>query len=207
MHLDVQLALWRNLVEAATAGITLHIDNAETIAGTFADALEAGQQTRLDAGLQFFGFLLEIFLGLTRFLHDGVELVALRLKVLLALGERSLCVGEVVLTLLYLLVGFLDLLVAEFDLQCLELDLLGQRVVLTIVLYLVELSLVAVYAGLVLLNLIALLCNGSAEVFDLSIDVFHTCVETGDLILEVSHFERKFATQCPLLIDGRQGGL
>ena len=47
VHLDVQLALWWNLVKAATAGITLHIDNAETIAGTFADALEAGQQTRL----------------------------------------------------------------------------------------------------------------------------------------------------------------
>ena len=172
VHLDIQLTLWRNLVETTTAGITLHVDDTQSVAGTLADALEAGKQTRLDAGLQFLGLLLEIFLSLAGLLHDGIEFVALRLKVLLTLGERSLCVGEVVLALLHFLVGFADFLVAEFDLQCLELDLLGQRVVLAIVLHLVELSLVAVYAGLVLINLIALLCNGSAEVFNLGVDVF-----------------------------------
>ena len=47
VHLDVELTLWRNLVEATTASIALHINNSETIACVLTNALEACEQTRL----------------------------------------------------------------------------------------------------------------------------------------------------------------
>ena len=40
VHLDVQLALWWNLVKATATGITLHIHNTKSVAGILANALE-----------------------------------------------------------------------------------------------------------------------------------------------------------------------
>ena len=40
VHLDVQLALWGNLVEATATSITLHIDDTQTIACILANTLE-----------------------------------------------------------------------------------------------------------------------------------------------------------------------
>ena len=49
VHLDIELTLWRNLVEATTASITLHIHDTQTIASTLADTLEAAEQTSVDS--------------------------------------------------------------------------------------------------------------------------------------------------------------
>lgn len=65
VHLDIELALWRNLVEATTAGVTLHIHDAKTVAGRLTNTLEAGQQTRFNFRLQLLGFLLELSLCVT----------------------------------------------------------------------------------------------------------------------------------------------
>ena len=40
VHLDIELTLGWNLVEATTTGITLYINNTQTIAGIATDALE-----------------------------------------------------------------------------------------------------------------------------------------------------------------------
>ena len=77
MHLDVQLALRWNLVEATATSIALYIYNTQTVAGTLADTLEAGKQTWLDFLLQFSSFFLQVLLFLTSFLHDSVELSTL----------------------------------------------------------------------------------------------------------------------------------
>ena len=59
VHLDIQLALRWNLVEATTTCITLHINDTQTIAGTLADTLEAGEQTWLNLLLKLKSLLLE----------------------------------------------------------------------------------------------------------------------------------------------------
>jgi hypothetical protein len=133
--------------------------------------LKLAKQTRLNACLQFLGLLLEVSLSLACLLHDIIELVALRLKVCLTLGERSLCLVEVSLTLSTFWLASLIFLLAELNLECLELNLLGQRIVLSVVASLSSCCLVAVYTLLVLLNLITLLSHSSAEVSNLSVDV------------------------------------
>ena len=43
VHLDVEMALWRNLVEATAASVALYIDDAKTVTCALADALERGE--------------------------------------------------------------------------------------------------------------------------------------------------------------------
>ena len=77
VHLDVELSLWRNLVEAATTGVALHIHDTQSVAGTLANALEAGQQARLDLSLKLTGLGFQVFLLLAGLLHDFLQFVAL----------------------------------------------------------------------------------------------------------------------------------
>lgn len=49
VHLDVELALWRNLVKATTTGVTLHVDDSQTVVGTFTYAQERLEQARFYA--------------------------------------------------------------------------------------------------------------------------------------------------------------
>ena len=48
VHLDIELALRWNLVEATATCITLHVNDTQTVAGTITDALEALEQTWLN---------------------------------------------------------------------------------------------------------------------------------------------------------------
>ena len=48
VHLDIQLALRWNLVEATTTSITLYVNDTQTIASTLTNTLEAREQTRLN---------------------------------------------------------------------------------------------------------------------------------------------------------------
>ena len=111
------------------------------------------------------------------------------------------------LPLLYLHLCLTDFLLTKLDLEGLILDFLGERVVLTVVLYFVQLLLIAVYAGLGTVDVATLHDDGTLELVNLGLDVLHTGVETCDLVLEVLHFERKLATQGTLLVDSREGGL
>ena len=47
MHLDIQLTLGWNLIEATTTGITLYIDDTQTITRILTDTFERSQQTWL----------------------------------------------------------------------------------------------------------------------------------------------------------------
>ena len=89
MHLDVELTLGRNLIEATATSIALHIDDAESVAGILADALEAGEQTRFYLQFEFFCFFLQLFFFLTRFLHDFFQFAALLVEVSIAVGNEG----------------------------------------------------------------------------------------------------------------------
>lgn len=141
VHLDIELTLGRNLVEATAASITLHIDNAQAVAGILADALETGKKTRLNLCFQIAGLHLQHFLFLTGFLHDFIKFGLLLAECLGAVFNEFFALGEFLFLLLYLNECLTDFLVAELYFKILELYFLGQGVILTIVLHIVELPL------------------------------------------------------------------
>ena len=60
VHLDVELSLWRYLVEASSTRVTLHVDDTESVTHILAYALEALQQTWLNAHLKVLGLLTQL---------------------------------------------------------------------------------------------------------------------------------------------------
>ena len=207
MHLDVELTLWRNLVEATTASIALHINNSETVACVLTNALEACEQTRLNSCLQLLGTLLELLLFLACFLHNLVELVLLLSEGSLAVLNEVVCVVEFLSLVLYLSQRLTNFLVAKLYLQALKLYFLCERVILAVVLHVIELHLVTLHACLCLVNLRTLLSHGILKLGYLVADFLHTDVKTFNLVLQVLHLKRKFTAQRAFLVDSRQSGL
>ena len=126
VHLDIQLALRRNLVEATTAGITLHVYDAQSVAGTLADALEAGEQTWLNLLLKLKSLLCKALLLFAGLSHDVLKLRTLLYQSVLTVGLLLLSLVKVVLTLTHLCQALANLLVAKLDFQLLELDFLAR---------------------------------------------------------------------------------
>ena len=146
VHLHVELTLWWYLVEATATGITLYIHNTQTIACILTDALETLQQTALYLEFQVLCLCLEDILLFASLLHDFIQFATLVVKVTLTSLQLFLGLLESHLTVLNTLLCFVDFLLTEFYLQSLEFYLLSQGVVLTIVLYVIELLVVAATA-------------------------------------------------------------
>ena len=102
---------------------------------------------------------------------------------------------------------FAYLLVAQFNLERLELNLLAQHIVFAVVAHLVDLSLVAFEAGFGGGYLALLLNDGGLQLVDVGLYLVQSCGQTCYLVFQVLYFERQFAAQCSLLVDGREGGL
>ena len=77
VHLDLHLALRRDAVEAAATSITLDIDDAKTIAGILADALEGIECALIDLRLKSESFGAEFLLVLFGLVDDLFELLTL----------------------------------------------------------------------------------------------------------------------------------
>ncbi len=103
VHLDIELALRWNLVEATATCITLHVNDTQTVAGTLADTLEAGEQTWLNLLLKLESLLLQTLLLLTGFRHDVVKLRTLLYQARLAVSLLLLSLVQVELALADLL--------------------------------------------------------------------------------------------------------
>ena len=205
MHLDIQLALWRDLVEATTAGITLHIDNTQSVVRIPTDTLKTGEQTWFDLHLQLLRTLAQVLFLHTCLIHDLVQLILLLHEGLLTVGDQRLGICQVGCALLYTGVGLTDLLVAELNLQSLKLDLLAQRVVLTVVAHLVELLLIALHTGLSLFDISLALLDSLTEILYFCLDLLLTGEKTGNLVFQVLHLEWQFTPERSLLIDSRKG--
>ena len=57
VHLDFELLLRGDAVEAAAAGVALDVDNTQAVAGIFADALEGIERIGVDFRLELLGLL------------------------------------------------------------------------------------------------------------------------------------------------------
>ena len=204
MHLDVELALWRNLVEATAASVALYIDDAKAVTCALADALERGEQTWFDLRFEFLCLHLQmVFLGAC-LLDDVVEFVTLHFEFLYVVVEVQLCLlafGNLVLNLLLCLAY---LLVAELYLELLEFNLLAESVVLAVVSHIVELQLVSLHACLSLDDVALAVVDSFLKLINLVVDLVDANFQTFDFVFEVLHFKGQFASQGFFLVDGRQ---
>ena len=207
MHLDVELALRWNLVEATATCITLHVNDTQTVAGTITDALEALEQTWLNLLLELECLLLQILLLLTGLSHDRLKFRTLHYQALLAVSLLVLSLVKVVQTLVNHLLSLADLLAAKLDFQLLELDFLAQSIILAVVAYHFELLLVTLYASLSILNLALLLVNGAVKLLNIGLNLLDTGGETSNIVFQILNFERQLTSQRTLFINCRQSGL
>ena len=194
MHLDIELTLRWNLVEATATSITLHIYDTQTIAGILSDALETCQQALIDFVLEFACLSLQSLFLFASFLHNLVELALLLLQSHVAVCQQLLSVLKVAMTLVDFNHSVLYLLLAKFNLQVLEFYLLSQGVILAVVLHLVELFLIALHTCLSLLNLSLLLRHSILEFVDFVLDLLHTSVQTYDFVFQVLHLKRQLTS-------------
>ena len=65
MHLDLKLLLRGNTVEATTTGVTLDVNDTETITCTLTYALEGGKCAGVDIGLEILSLLAQALFVLT----------------------------------------------------------------------------------------------------------------------------------------------
>ena len=124
VHADFKLFLRWNAVETATAGITLDVDDAKTITGVLADALEGIESTGIDTRFECFCLFAETLFVLACLAHDFLKLAALFVEnVSLIL---KLLIGECNLTCLVFdsVVIFVDVLLAELYFKSLKFDFL-----------------------------------------------------------------------------------
>ena len=204
MHLDVKLTLGRYLVEASSAGVTLYVYYAKSVAHALPYALEARQQARLYLGLVLLSLLLELLLLLARFLHNLVKLALLLLQSHLAVSNQFLSLLQVGISLLNLDERILDFLLAQLYLKRLELYFLGKGVILAVVLHLVELSLIPVHAGLGSKDVATLLRYGLLELGDFILNLLHAGVQADNLVFQVLHLKRQLTPKSSFLVDCRQ---
>ena len=126
VHLDFHLFLWRDAVEAAAAGVTLNVYDAETVACVLADALEGSQSALVNLRLDSLGLVAQvIFLG-TCLGDNLVEFGFLFLKDVARVFQTFLCGCDISLLVLDGAAIFVDVFFGELDLEVLEFDFLGK---------------------------------------------------------------------------------
>ena len=182
----------------------MYINNAQTIAGTTPDALEAAEQSGFDFHFQLCRLLLQQPFLFARFLHDLIQFIAFLFQGTLSVFKQSAVGIQVLLLLFNLELSLFDFLVTKFNLQGLELDFLGQRVILTVVCNSIQLLVVTFQTCLCLNNVALLLGNRTLVVLDVLFDFLNTGVQTFQLVFQVAHLKRQFAAQCALLVDTGQ---
>ena len=185
----------RYLVEAAPAGIALHVHHGQTVTGVLADALESGEQTFFDVAFYLLGLAAQPLFLLLRFGHDFIQFAFLLLQIQFTFGQArgGFCFFRRLAFLGNL--GFANALLAQFDFQFLVFYLLGQVVVFAIVTHVFLLFFVFGYLGLGFLYFVLLVRDGCVDVLYFGIDDFQPGVQPHDFVFQVLHFERKLAAQ------------
>ena len=144
VKLDLHLFLRWNTVEATAAGIALDIDEAQTVTGILADALECRKYTLvIDMLLDLLGLFAQTLLILTCLAYDLLKLRALFLKHMLTVGKCLECCGDLGVCRIGHAGIFVDVLFRQLDLQCLEFHLLAQQIKLAVVAHIVKLCAVS----------------------------------------------------------------
>ena len=206
-HADVQLALRRYLVVAATACITVHRHDAQTVAAVVTDALEGTQQTRLYGALQVLGSLAQALFLCPGVGNNLVQLALLDIQVGATLVDECVAVGHLMSLALHECLGFAYTLLVELVVQFGILNLLGQVVILAVVSHAVHLSLVAGDIGIVDLDVLVHHSDITLDDLHLLANLLYSGGESLNLIFEVLHLARQLAAQSLHLVNLGQSGL
>ena len=99
------------------------------------------------------------------------------------------------------------MLLGEFDFERLELYLLVQQVILAVVAHVVDLLVVAGDKALAVGDFLALGHESLVEALDFGGIVVDTCIEAGNLVLEILHLKGQLATDGLYAVDFREDGL
>ncbi len=203
MHTYLHLFLRGDTVEAAAAGIALHVYDTEAVARVLADALECGECALVDLWLKGLGLGTQCFFLLACLAYDLVEFATFFGEDVFEVGHALVCgvdVGPAVLDGARVVV---DVFLGELDLKRLELHLFVEQVIFAVVAHVVHLLVVACDESLARVYLLFLGGYGACQLVNLVREVVDTCVEAGDLVFEVLYFEGKFAAYCLDAVDLR----
>ena len=204
MHLDIELSLWRNLIEASTACITLDIHYCQTVTRIFPYSFKCSQQAGFYLLFQFFGFISQLFFILTRFRHDFVELLFFLLQVGTTLNQIRLTGFDFFFFGFLLCCKLANPFFTKLYRQILKLNFFCQKIKLTIVPHIILLCRIFLYKSLRIFNLLFLLGDLGLQVRDFALEVFHPCFESRNFIFEVLHFKGKLSSQCLNAVNLRE---
>ena len=123
MGFDIELTLRGDTVEATAAGITLHDNDSQTVAGVFADTFERCQGAGVDDSLKFFDLTTDDLLFLLGLGYDFLKLVFLLLQNVGVVVEFIGSSADILGFLLNFSLSLADMLLGEFDFEILILFL------------------------------------------------------------------------------------
>ena len=207
MESDFKLFLRGNAVEAASARVTLNVNDAETVAGVFADAFESLKSALVDAWFDGFSFFAQSFLFLASFADDLVEFGFLFIKNVGVVGEFFFCHSDLGSFIFNSAIVVVDVFFGQFDFESLELDFFCEKIKLAVVADIVELLFITGDETVAVVDLFLFSSKIFAEFFDFASVVFDTTVKTFDTVFEVFDFKRKFAADSFDAVNFRKDSL
>ena len=204
VHTDFHLLLRGDAVEAAAAGIALHVYDAEAVAGVFADALEGCEGTLVDFGLKCLGLGAQCFFLLACLAHDFIELALLLGEDVLEVGDALVGRGDVGAAVFDGAGVVGDMLLGKLDFERLEFDLFVEQIVFAVVAHVVHLLVISGDEALARVDFLFLGGDGAGEFVDFVREVVNTGMEAGDLVFKVLYFEGKLAANGLDAVDFRE---
>lgn len=198
---DVHLALRRDLVEAAAAGIALDGYHGQAVGGIAADTAISGDETVFDFSCSLFGIIGQFFLVFFGFGHDVGEIVLFVLEVFVTLGQCLSGFFDEGLFGLDSRFIFLDTLFGELYIEGLVFDLLVDGIEFAVITHIALLGFVFFYERQGILNGVFLVVDGILEAGHLFVKVVNAGLEPGQLIFQVLHLEGKLTAHNADLVD------
>lgn len=122
VHLDFELLLWGDAVEATTASVTLDVNHAKAVASIFADALEGSECAWVNHWLERMSFFAKAFFVLTSFRNDFFEFSFFLNEDVFAVRELVLGCFDFGSALLDNSAKFHNMFFSEFDFELLILS-------------------------------------------------------------------------------------
>lgn len=204
---DIDLALWRDAVEAATASITVYHNDAQSVAGILADTLECCKGAFVHKRFEALCTSDEAFLFVASLANDVLEIVLLFVENVGLVLNFLLGGFDIFHTVVYRAFDFADSLFAEFDFEGFVFNFLGEVVEFVVVAHVEELLVITLDEELLVFDFVLLVGALCFEVLDLCLIAFDTCVKPLDGVFKILNFAWKFSADVADAVDFAQKGL
>lgn len=186
--LDFDLLLRWYTVEAASTGVAVDNHNAEAVVHFVADALESGECTLVDSGLEGFGSAEKVFFFGTCLAYEVVESSFLFFKELGLVVNRRFDRFDFGVEIVNLALVVSDIFFAELNFERFVFYFLGEIIEFVIVAHIVELLFVAVDKELFVFDFVDFIKAAGLAVVDFALETLNARNEAFDGVGEVLHF-------------------